>query len=1240
MIEGDLENLLADVEYLEDKRYDDLTCYHIISRPFNHYNYDPKLPLEIDLQKATDEMLNVECSYYLGESEIPDEKAVALNDKLAKYVLDNTIRSSDGRLIMPLMWNDECQHLLGKNLNLAKKILNSNRKKFSKDAEKLILTDQVFKEQLSLGIIQKVENFPESAQTDGCYSFLPHMSVYRPDHDSTKTRVVFLSNLCEIDPELPYTVCHNQAIRSGPNLNSKLLIAILMLKFDRYVLTYDLVKAFLMIQMTETDQKKLMMLWFKDVKNGNFDLVYYKSNRLPFGIPCAPSLLMLALFKILIVDFDSNLDPELNLYTRKLLYSLLYMDNGALTSDNLNDLKSCQKKLENVYGQYKFNLQQFVTNSVDFQAELDEKCGSDTDCKVKLFGMEWDRVEDTFQPKKVYLDKEANTRRLILKTYAENFDPLGYSLPILNRAKVFIHQLQCDRSLSWDDPISSDLFKEWKLICRQVDSTRDLKVDRGVGSRSESFKLVAFTDASKQFYGTVIYLQSISTKKVSLLMAKNKIVNKQLETKSIPSLELCAVVLGVDTLKELHANLCGDSNLSPITIDRIELFCDSMISLNWIDICTNKLAKSENKLSVFVRNRILKLQELCKNMPVTFSFISGHLNPADLVTRIVSYKQLSNSCYFLGPDLLQTDPCVPNVFSVTVPCPEYSEQNVAVATVSPEGPVNHVIPVGRYSSFSKLVRVTRLVYVFVSKLKREQVKSVNLYSRARSDIIRADQQQFFPDCVSYLLNPGSGKKIPNLVKQLNLYLDTNGIVRVRGKFDRNYVREVKAPILLSKHSKLSDLIIDEMHSVMNHSGKYAILAELRRQFYVPSFFSKVKSVLNRCTLCRRLNARPLTLSQSPYREERVMPNEFPFRDIYMDHFGPFEVSIGGKKQKVYLLLLTCMFTRAFNIQICLDMTVKSFLRAFQMHIHKYGMPAKITSDSGSTLLAGGNLMMDFLKGEEATSYLKSCNIPQVTFDSYCKGKSALGGLVESGVKIAKKLIFGFKRRRCLDYCDFEFLISDVNHLINKRPVAFLETARDDSLDDVPEAITPEMLLFGHSLPSINVIPGLQPIPDDPDYAPNQIRDTYAKLRKVRESILEDYRNEYVANLLKQSIDRPNRYVPKTHVQLRVGDIVTLKERFVKPANYPLAIVRKTKINVLGEVTSVIVKRGDTKEVVERHVESVVPLLQLSEEHTPQTPVDDESGTSELKTSCSTGETPRPKRKAARMARKRMAKMIE
>ena len=70
-------------------------------------------------------------------------------------------RDKEGRIVVPLLWNSQVSHLLGSNQGLAVSILKSNLKKLQNNRDKLLLMDKVFKEQESMGIIERINNLPE-----------------------------------------------------------------------------------------------------------------------------------------------------------------------------------------------------------------------------------------------------------------------------------------------------------------------------------------------------------------------------------------------------------------------------------------------------------------------------------------------------------------------------------------------------------------------------------------------------------------------------------------------------------------------------------------------------------------------------------------------------------------------------------------------------------------------------------------------------------------------------------------------------------------------------------------------------------------------------------------------------------------------------------------------------------------------------------------------------------------------
>ena len=142
---------------------------------------------------------------------------------------------------------------------------------------------------------------------------------------------------------------------------------------------------------------------------------------------------------------------------------------------------------------------------------------------------------------------------------------------------------------------------------------------------------------------------------------------------------------------------------------------------------------------------------------------------------------------------------------------------------------------------------------------------------------------------------------------------------------------------------------------------------------------------------------------------------------------------------------------------------------------------------------------------------------------------------------------------------------------------------------MPEPITPEQLLFGRELVSLNVIPSLQPDYDEV-YSPSELKDEYAKLRNAFKRLNEVYHEQFLQQLMVQSLDKRDRYKPVHNKVISPGDVCLLVESQTKRSNYPMAVVREVNINSLGEVTSAVLVKGKNRERVFRHATTLIPLL--------------------------------------------------
>lgn len=1165
--------------------------------------------------------INEKCKQILEYEEVQETLISEQNFELIDSTLAAVERLPNGRLVMPLSWNDDVKHLLGQNYLLSRQILLSNLRKLNKDPDSLFKIDEVFNEQLKSGIIEKIPNLDVflSEHPEAC--FLAHMPVFKHDRETTKVRVVYLSNLSGSDPNKPVTLSNNQCMFAGPCLNSKISTSLLNLRFGKYLLCFDLVKAFLQIVLKPHDSLKLCFLWFDNIKNNNFKIVAYKSIRLPFGLKCSPFLLMLGLYKILVIDTEG--DDEGLKALKSLLYANFYMDNGAITSDSIDYLSWAYAQLPNIFDPYGFSLQQVHTNcdAVEFN-EIS------IDPSVKLLGMKWNKECDKISTSALKLNIDATTKREMLSSLASNYDIYNINGPLLNRARLFIHKLQCQSDLGWDAALPKDLLRSWRNIAKQVNAAPSISIDRHVGSRDDPYCLVSFVDSSKTIVGTVLYLYNLKSRSLKFLCAKNKIVGKSLEDRSIPALELTAVNLGVESMMDTYFELTGKFSVLPVKIEKCLLFSDSSICINWLYMHTVKLDKMRNK-SVYVMNRLSAISKLCVTFPVEFRFCAGKENPADCITRELSYKQLVKSNFHSGPKFIHTDglKANPDEMTITIPNPTLQErlretgdsspsvdvgstlldvqQSVLHSSDDAKTTVSFPIEYSKYSSFSKIINVTNNVLTFINKLK-SQLKQKdpgkyshfeiipNVHSHALNVILRLEQNKYFPEVFNYFQNPTQRCNVPSLVLQFNLFLDSDGLIRVKSKFGRWQTKKC-FPVFLPKTSFITSKLIEYFHCQLSHASIYTVLNELRRQFFIQSVFSTVKKVIKCCITCRKFNNKPMKLNQSAYRDFRADPPRVPFRTIFIDFIGPFNIKNPKHNSKVYLLCISCLWSRAVNIKICRDLTVQQFLRAFQLHCFEFGVPETCHSDLGSQIVAASNLISDFLNDEKTKSYFNSIGMNPLTFKQFPKGHKELGGIVESMVKIVKKLIYSSIGRNVLSLEDFEFLIYQTLNIINKRPIAFKESLRGNT--EVPCPITPEMVTRGYELPSVNLIPELHKTNIDSDWTnltSSKFENQYNSLSKVRNNLIRIYNNEFFGTLVAQATNEKGRYIPINHKSMDVGDIVLIRDECCKHINFPLGIVRKINTNFLGEVTDVEVFKGATREVVKRHSASLVPILKVTE----------------------------------------------
>ena len=156
--------------------------------------------------------------------------------------------------------------------------------------------------------------------------------------------------------------------------------------------------------------------------------------------------------------------------------------------------------------------------------------------------------------------------------------------------------------------------------------------------------------------------------------------------------------------------------------------------------------------------------------------------------------------------------------------------------------------------------------ILSSRVRQNSVKilpriglDVSLHEEAQQETIRLHQQQTFKEEVETLMHSGNGDR-KTLMKRSSVYkldpfIDERGLLRVGGSLRKSNLHFTDFhPILLSKDSCITRLIVEWCHQKTAHGGRGFTINEMRNnRFWVVRCNTIVRSLIGKCVKCRLLN---------------------------------------------------------------------------------------------------------------------------------------------------------------------------------------------------------------------------------------------------------------------------------------------------------------------------------------------------------------------------------------------------
>ncbi|CAG9133395.1 unnamed protein product [Plutella xylostella] len=267
----------------------------------------------------------------------------------------------------------------------------------------------------------------------------------------------------------------------------------------------------------------------------------------------------------------------------------VYVDDIITGTDSESDALSLQQELITLMKSGGYELRKWISNSSAILQGLpdDHKQlpllfeNSENPHTVAVLGVLYDPVRDVFSYKLNLGASSSDTKRSILSVVARIFDPKGWICPVVYWVKCLLQRFWLNK-LDWNDPLPSDLLREWQAFREDLVNLKRLAIPRCTMTKpASSYSLHGFCDASELGFAAVVYLRSSNqdgSVSVHLLMAKSKVA--PLRTRpTIPKLELCGAVLLVKLLN--HRVKWTDSTSPPKEGDLVLLKEDNVPPLQW-----------------------------------------------------------------------------------------------------------------------------------------------------------------------------------------------------------------------------------------------------------------------------------------------------------------------------------------------------------------------------------------------------------------------------------------------------------------------------------------------------------------------------------------------------------------------------------------------------------------------------------------------------------------------------------
>ncbi|GFW09361.1 uncharacterized protein TNCV_2066201 [Trichonephila clavipes] len=299
----------------------------------------------------------------------------------------------------------------------------------------------------------------------------------------------------------------------------------------------------------------------------------------------------------------------------------------------------------------------------------------------------------------------------------------------------------------------------------------------------------------------------------------------------------------------------------------------------------------------------------------------------------------------------------------------------------------------------------------------------------------------------------------------------------------SYARQdFRLPIILPSNHPVVKALIIYKHVQLGHAGIQMLMYTLRESYWIPKGRKTIKEVIKTCIICKRFNAKLISVSEGLLPQDRVR-DAAVFEIIGLDLAGLLFLKNGEKN---WILILTCAVYRAIHLELLTSVSTESFLLGLSRFIARRGRPSVIYSDNGT------NLKVPWWKG-----------------------------FWERLIGPVKRTLRKTPGKTSLNHEEMYTVLCDCESLINSRPLTYVT----DDVEDL-EPLTPAMFL--QDIREVGV-PKLYQIDE------NKLNKRLVYRNRIQNDLRKRFRVEYLGQLRETRNIKGENTLSEGDVCVLVGD---------------------------------------------------------------------------------------------------------